>query len=1123
MVQIIPEENPWANVGKNLGQGLLQGYMQRSDENAMRDAISKLTPDATPRDVLNAVIGARTYDPNAKRQALQDYLGADRAEQLRRQAELSYAKDLQSLYANQARRASVPALLEAAGIPEEQRESLFNISPEAAEGLLKERVKRGGEQGLTPFQRKLQEKKAEEYVELTKEIPKIQSTLGDIRYARELSKDLGVLGMATSALGLSGKGRELESVAFTLIEPIVKIFNPSGPIAERKLRTIQEKYAIKATDSPWNREAKLRALERFATQALDRAQQKLELMQQYDGNPPAQALAKFDKESDVISDAIIGYDLAQAENQQKNIEEPNEITVPFQRVLLDNNTLAPKNTSQDGGLLKDLLLGSPEQIAQEFQEVQSLTSPEGQLAQSKGGLESLPELPKGLLSGATFGLTENIEALKPDATTPLSRAAAGFGRVAGSLLPFSGLTKVFGATLGRLASKTPLIGKPLSSLATMFGVGATAEGLESLAKGEVPTTEEVLERGAEWVLLDAALQAAGVGGKFAKSLLSKSNRTGVSRKDLINKTIEKLESIKSESLPKEEIGELALKSLEETNPKIDLKNIRVEQQSFDKLIKDSQSLSEASLPSDIGFVKEAAELESNVITSRLESVGAKAESEEALGTALRNDIDESLDAAKASYRPLYEKVEQDAARVLHSPRTAGPEAANRLIRIRRMHTKPSGYSAVEATLENVLKDTGYVVDVAKDGSFVVKSENPVPLSNTIELGRRLNEIIDYESVEPSVKDTLRGVVRAVKRDIRSALEGQGGTLLQDFNAAERAHAETARKFSTDTIRHMRAQQAGEKVARVATTPTGLIELKPILSSERYASIERDLLEKLYSKSHQESKKYLREIRSALSEDSRKLADDIVHSKNPHNVDLRTKLAKHGVLDDMGASLAEGTRPDKTLKMWKTPQGRKLVREAFEGSPNAKAVEDYLKRQSFNDLVASVTKDGRLNLGKFSSFMKEPKTLGLIRDAGGDEAVAFFKSLDSRVHQMQRNVDLLDKIPRVKPSGRETHGSKILERMAEKDFPAQAKLKSYREWFTETMGLNEKGVMSVFGLMKLGVPSTVTSLMSFRLMNRFLTKPKVRQAFIESSRAYHDPIKFILAIENLASFLDTEET
>jgi hypothetical protein len=102
------------------------------------------------------------------------------------------------------------------------------------------------------------------------------------------------------------------------------------------------------------------------------------------------------------------------------------------------------------------------------------------------------------------------------------------------------------------------------------------------------------------------------------------------------------------------------------------------------------------------------------------------------------------------------------------------------------------------------------------------------------------------------------------------------------------------------------------------------------------------------------------------------------------------------------------------------------------------------------------------------------------------------------------------------------GQKLLERMAAKDFPVQAKMKKWNAWFADALGLTPKAAMGVFALMKLGIPNTVITLVGRKLLTKMATSPAVRRAWKEAAKHQTDPIKFIAAWEHLGDVLDEEE-
>lgn len=84
MVLYIPGSDRWFNAGSGFAEGLAKGYKESSDNEALKNAVSKLGPDASPQDVLKAIIGTRTYNPESKKQLFESYLGTEKFKELQR-------------------------------------------------------------------------------------------------------------------------------------------------------------------------------------------------------------------------------------------------------------------------------------------------------------------------------------------------------------------------------------------------------------------------------------------------------------------------------------------------------------------------------------------------------------------------------------------------------------------------------------------------------------------------------------------------------------------------------------------------------------------------------------------------------------------------------------------------------------------------------------------------------------------------------------------------------------------------------------------------------------------------------------------------------------------------------
>lgn len=824
------------------------------------------------------------------------------------------------------------------------------------------------------------------------------------------------------------------------------------------------------------------------------------------------------------------------------------------------------------------------------------------------------EAMRGFLSGRTFGLTENIPGLETSDTF------AGYaGKFAGSVAPLSKMIKFLEPQAMKLAAKSPVFQKQIGSLLTMFGVGSANTALESVAKGEMPSADEVLEHGFQWAAIDAGLNLLGMTGKFAGFLFNKAKNLAVPRKQVVSGVIEELVEAGVDMTKPEKVAQAALEIIEkpiteaeaqagqarklqlakqaETEaskvakealaPKpitgTDLKEKVIEESIVNKQLGESINLAEPIQPEKINLIREGENLNKGYIEKKISYIAPRAASKEQLGKTITQDIEANLEAAKAEYKPLYDVAQEAAEKINHTAQEAALAATEKLAVMSRLKTKPAGYPSVLNNLETILEDLGFQVKKSAKG-IQVTPKKPVPLKNSIELAKRINEMVDYQAIEPSVKDALKKVNKALKSDIRIAFE-QNSEGLAAFEMAEAEHGRVAGLYGRDSIRTIRGQQAGEKVARMAESPSTLSDLKEVLTPKQIQVVERELLENLNEQTFERAQKSFREMEQHLSKENKKLAKEIVESKNPHNPAVRKKVTQEAVLDEVGQAFTNGTRPKKTLELWQNPKGQKLVEQAFEGSPNWPKVKQYLEKQSFNDLVETVISKGKLDLHKFDKLMENPAVMNNIRAQGGEEAVRFFQGLSNKVEKFRGNIKLLEKLPpkeqidkgrkffkdspgqrrlekgiaekeRVKRTTQEIakdkvhakgkpgeaariekessglRGQEILERMARKDYPQQAKLNDWHKWLKESLGLNAQAAMNVFGAAKLGaavfgsyavgIPTTAATILSYKVMNKMLTSQHVRRSFIEAAKHKTNTFEFILALQKFDEAMEEEE-
>lgn len=317
MVTILPKEDQWGDIGRSIGAGAGEGYINRSDEMALQKAMGALPPNATPRQILDAVTNTRTHSPQAKQNLLSNYLGVEQFEELKRHAKATEEEAQAKRIADQeiAKQKKVTdlndslALIQNSELPADQKEDLAD---QVAEGKVSYRAIEKMTKPVKPtkaptndFQKGLAKEHVKQYVDAEKSIVQSERNLKDLARIEELDKKLsGPIGYFNALNPFNEESAELSALGFGVIEPIVKIFNPSGPIAQKKLEQLQNRYGIQATDSSAKIRGKVAALKRYANYAKQISEARIALFKEHDGNPPLGELARLDAIGDQIVDQM---------------------------------------------------------------------------------------------------------------------------------------------------------------------------------------------------------------------------------------------------------------------------------------------------------------------------------------------------------------------------------------------------------------------------------------------------------------------------------------------------------------------------------------------------------------------------------------------------------------------------------------------------------------------------------------------------------------------------------------------------------------------------------------------------------------------------------------------------
>lgn len=125
MVTIAPKEKGYADIGEAFGNAFVSTYQNRADELALQNAIGNLKPDASAQDIIKAVTGAKTYNPESKKNMLGNYMKAYETEEKKRHNIAVENTKAKQLIDNEAEREQ----LIASGMPDYEADLYVNSPP----------------------------------------------------------------------------------------------------------------------------------------------------------------------------------------------------------------------------------------------------------------------------------------------------------------------------------------------------------------------------------------------------------------------------------------------------------------------------------------------------------------------------------------------------------------------------------------------------------------------------------------------------------------------------------------------------------------------------------------------------------------------------------------------------------------------------------------------------------------------------------------------------------------------------------------------------------------------------------------------------------------------------------
>lgn len=765
-----------------------------------------------------------------------------------------------------------------------------------------------------------------------------------------------------------------------------------------------------------------------------------------------------------------------------------------------------------------------------------------------GAAESL----KGVLSGASFGLTKAIPGLRPK-----EGVGTTVNEVIGSaLLPVGSAIKAGKyavSPLIKLAANSPKIQKVISSLGHLTGIstlGAVGGAIHEATEDEelkIPSVENALEHGAMWGAVDIALQGLGLTGRFAKALFSKSKSSGVDRISLLTDTIKQAEALGGSE---EKVAKTALDILEGRTPESAQKiaQQQIDQQATQKAkslkdrkveVKDFTKLNHTPpmpyLPGEFQFEKVADSAINTDLQASIDAVGERAASEKVLGENIQKDLEQQFDIRKQQADELYTEASEGMEMKFVNLNDTATSLFKQIQKIQKGSIKlsPEGYTKAEKQLLQALEDIGFAPVLDEDGKRVIDiiKVSDTELSKAVDIKKRLNNIIDYDLKETGAQDFLKDPTHSLRGDIRRGYGSKENSQRIAFEKAEKLFGENAQQAKKKSISSSRYSDKPESIAKLIKTPSGLHDLKQNVSPDQFKQIEREVIEHINSLPEDKARNFYREIRGDLSSDAKVVAEEIIESKAPLTSSNRKQVQRSkiqdSILEDISKASITGERPEKALNLWKTREGQQIIKHSLEENPNKKQIIDYLSETSFNDFASSIVNpSGEINFKKLNDFIKDPATRENIRLVAGEEGLNFFNQLEKISNEAKRNFNIIEGVidkgsasERAKIDKAISNRSNRFDRHKElqkEAYDSKNKLIYKLDDFLKSYGIKTKALLALLGIVKLGTPETLAVAGSYELLKYMAKNKNVRQAIRQASTTGQSPSHYIKAYEAIDS-------
>lgn len=321
----------WGQALGEFGGGFLDQFMAerkaKKERTDIADIVNQLPEDATEEDVIKAVFGSGKLSPERAKTVSDVIAGAKRR---KTDVDIEREKIAATKSTKEAEKTAKADRLAFEKEREAAREERAKLDRESRERAAKARGNKQSE-----FDKTLSKEYAKQYAQIQEQLPKYKAAQQDLAYLSDLSDKISGIG----GYAKLGTRSEFDAIAASTIEPMIKMYNPTGAVAARKLEWINKTFKPSSLDTGYTTRGKIAGLQRIFNTQQNKLMERQQLIEAFNGNPPRGTLEAFDREAEQEYDQILKEEYKKQTG--KDLEEKNKPTEDDMKMLPNIQSVPP--------------------------------------------------------------------------------------------------------------------------------------------------------------------------------------------------------------------------------------------------------------------------------------------------------------------------------------------------------------------------------------------------------------------------------------------------------------------------------------------------------------------------------------------------------------------------------------------------------------------------------------------------------------------------------------------------------------------------------------------------------------------------------------------------------------